>query len=228
MDFNDLQDIMSVKRMERFNLSMGSNPIRAAELYKSNLLLSRELFTVVGCFEVALRNRIDRLFISRYGNDWLRDSAAAGGMFDNQDCVKSKELISSSYRKLGTLNYTHAKLIAEMDFGFWRYLFAGPQYIAAQRCLLQVFPFKPRSTREITYNQRFVFLLLGEINSLRNRLAHHEPVCFILGQPIKNTAYSRRNYNLIIQVFSWMGINGQVLLDEVADIVSICNEIDAL
>ncbi len=40
--------------------------------------------------------------------------------------VKTKQLIDNCVRRLKL--YTHNKLVAEMDFGFWRYLFAQPQF----------------------------------------------------------------------------------------------------
>ena len=92
-------------------------------LYRKNLSLSQELFTVVSCFEVALRNEIDRVYLAQHGVDWLRNAANVGGFFDNNSCRQTQKLISKAISDLGP-NYSHAKLLAKMDFGFWRYLFA--------------------------------------------------------------------------------------------------------
>lgn len=69
-----------------------------------------------------------------------------------------------------------------MDFGFWRYLFAQPQFHAGGKILLKVFPAKPTSTPAIQYNHSYVFNQLGQINEVRNRIAHPEPIYFALGQ----------------------------------------------
>lgn len=69
---------------------------------------------------------------------------------------------------------------------------------------------------------------LEHINELRNRLAHHEPVCFLIGQAIKNTSYARQNYALLLQLFQWMNIDETSLLYGLDHINIICNEIDAL
>ena len=196
-------------------------------LYRKNLRLSQELFTVISCFEVALRNGINRQYSRQLGNDWLRDSATPGGIFDNANSRRTRDIILKSFSRLN-YNYSHPKLLAEMDFGFWRYLFAQPQFLAGGQTLLHVFPAKPISTPAIQYNHTFIFNQLGQINDLRNRIAHHEPICFIPGQPVKNTSYARRHYNLTLQLFQWMNIDEAALLYGLDHILIVCNEIDAL
>jgi len=69
---------------------------------------------------------------------------------------------------------------------------------------------------------------LAEINVLRNRIAHHEPICFLQGQMIKDTTYVRQNYYLIMQLFQWMNINESALLYGLDRIQEVCTEIDNL
>lgn len=195
-------------------------------LYRLNLKLSQELFTIVSCFEIALRNAIDRHYTNTVGLDWLRDSARPGGMFSNRQCGKTPYIISEGERKLNP--YTHSKLLAEMDFGFWRYLFARHQYYSGDQTLLAIFPSKPISTPTHNYNSNYIFSELEKINTLRNRLAHHEPVCFQIGSQIKDTNYARQNYNLIIQLFQWMNINESSLLYGLDHVSRIYDTIDQL
>ena len=227
MKYPDFQHIMSVTRMTRYMAACGNNSKQAMTLYRKNLKLSQELFTVISCYEVALRNGINRIYTPQHGNDWLRDGAATNGIFDNTNCRHTKNIINKAVTKLAH-HYTHAKLLALMDFGFWRYLFAQPQFFAAGQTLLRVFPAKPTSTPAIQYNHTFVFNQLGQINDLRNRIAHHEPICFIAGRSVKDTTYARQHYNLILQLFQWMSIDEAALLYGLDHIVTVCNEIDAL
>jgi hypothetical protein len=191
------------------------------------LHLSQELFTVISCFEVAFRNSINRQYTSQYGNDWLRNSVSTGGIFDINTCRRAKEIINKAIVKLAN-NYTYTKLLAEMDFGFWRYLFAQPQFYAGGQILLRIFPSKPTSTPTMQYNYTFVFNQLEQINTLRNRIAHHEPVCFLQGNPVIKTTYARQQYNLLLQLFQWMNIDELSLLYGLDHITTICNEIDSL
>ena len=139
---------MSVPRMSRYLIASGNNSKKAMTLYRKNLCLSQELFTVISCFEIALRNAIDRQYTSQHGNDWLRNSSLTGGIFDTRNCRLAKEIISKAVVKLSN-RYTHTKLLAEMDFGFCRYLFAQPQFYAGGQTLLRIFPSKPTSTPSI-------------------------------------------------------------------------------
>jgi len=225
--YSDFEHIMSVARMNRYLTASGYNSRKAMTLYRKNLYLSQELFTVISCFEIALRNAIDRHYTNQYGNEWLRDSCLNGGMFDTRNCKYTKELISKAVTKLSN-RYSHTKLLAEMDFGFWRYLFAQPQFRAGGQSLLRIFPSKPTSTPTIQYNHSFVFNQLEKINDLRNRIAHHEPICFTDNQPIINTTYARQHYNLILQLFQWLNIDSHSLLYGLDHITTVCNEIDLL
>ena len=227
MNYTDFKRIMSTTRMNRYLIACGNNSRKAMTLYRKNLRLSQELYTIISCFEVALRNGINLHYSNIYGNDWLRDSISTGGIFDNPGCNRAKEVINKTLVKLAN-NYAPTKLLTEMDFGFWRYLFARPQYLAGGQTLLRIFPFKPLSSSAVQYNHTFVFRQLEEINRLRNRIAHHEPVCFLPDQPIINTIYARQQYNLILQLFQWMNIDEQSLLYGLDHIRTVCNEIDSL
>lgn len=130
---------MSVARIARYNAACGENSRKAMTLYRKNLQLSQELFTVVSCFEVALRNAIDRQMLDTLGNDWLKQGATYNGIFDNPGCHYTKENINDAVNKLGG-HYTHNKLVAELGFGFWRYMFAPKQFAATGKTLLNVFP----------------------------------------------------------------------------------------
>jgi hypothetical protein len=196
-------------------------------LYRRNLQLSQELFTIISCFEVALRNRIDEHYLQNFGSDWLRSSASTGGIFDNNNCRLTKANINEAISKLGR-HYTHNKLVAELSFGFWRYMFAANQFAAGGRTLLRIFPSKPQSTPTVQYNNIFIFNELAKINNIRNRIAHHEPICFLPGQHVKSTIYARQHYNLVLQLFQWMAINEGSLLYGIDHIHILCNQIDLL
>lgn len=47
------------------------------------------MFTIVSCFEVALRNAIDSLLVPTLGEDWLKDSVQDNGIFNELDKVNS-------------------------------------------------------------------------------------------------------------------------------------------
>lgn len=226
MRYADFEEVMSVARMSRYR-SGTSTTKKAMTLYRLNLKASQELFTIICCFEVAIRNKINKQAINTLGNDWLLNGAVPGGIFDNHNCRYTRQIINDAVNKLGN-SYTHSKLVAEIGFGFWRFMFAPHQFTAMGRTLLCIFPAKPISTPAMSYNQKYVFNQLAMINDLRNRIAHHEPICFVSGQPIKNTSYIRQHYDIIIKLFRWMDIDESSLLYGLDHVETVCDQIDSL
>lgn len=198
-------------------------------LYRLNLNLSQEVFTLLSCFEVAIRNSIDAVLVANLGCDWLRDAVMPGGIFDIPDCRDSAKIIRKAYTRLQrNHSYTHSKLLAEMEFGVWKYMFANPQYRVTGRVLLSIFPNKPRSTAQCQYNNTYMFNELDGINILRNRIAHHEPICFALRQPSIGTSYILNAYQQLHTLFLWMGIDSHSLLYGLDHVQQVCRKINQL
>lgn len=185
------------------------------------------MFAVVGAFEVALRNSIDKVMSDNFGDNWLRDAILPGGIFDIPQCRDHARIIRSAYDKLLKHNcYTHTQLLSKMEFGIWKYMFSSPQFRAANRVLLRIFPNKPTSTRNVQYNNTFVFNELDRVNSLRNRIAHHEPICFPTGSANVSTSYIAYIYNKIQTLFQWLGIDSGVYLYGLDHVKDQCGKID--
>lgn len=92
MKFADSQNVLSSERLNRYVAACGNDTRKAMSLYRLNLHLSQEVFTLLSCFEVALRNAIDRQLTSRFGKDWLRDSVSIRGIFDIPSCRDSARI----------------------------------------------------------------------------------------------------------------------------------------
>lgn len=227
MLYSDFENIISSPRMNRYLHACNGSSRKAMTLYRKNLKLSQELFTIISCFEIALRNAIDVHYLDQFGNDWLRNAASKKGIFDNARCKMSFMTINDELRKLKH-HYTHSKLVASLGFGFWRYLFSTHQYRAGGQTLLAIFSSRPKSTPTLQYNASYIFSELQKINELRNRIAHHEPICFRNGQAVIDTTSVRQHYTLILQLFQWMSIDESALLYGLDHILTVCNEIDRL
>lgn len=227
MKYTDFEKIMSTPRMDRYLIACDKDTRKAMTLYRANLYLSQQMFTIISCFELALRNQIDYQYKNKLNSEWLKNGIQPGGYFNTHKTKGTKRIILAAYNKLGA-SYSHDKLVAEMDFGFWRYLFAKPQFNAGGKTLLKVFPSKPSSTMHIQYNQTFVFHELEKINKLRNRLAHHEAVCFKLGAAEIDTTFVASHYSLILNLFNWMNIDEKGLLYGIDKVNTSINKINAL
>ena len=229
MKFNDFQAIISAERLQRYLTACGGDTKKTMTLYRLNLNLSQEVFTLLSCFEVAIRNSIDAVLVANLGCDWLRDAVMPGGIFDIPDCRDSAKIIRKAYTRLQrNHSYTHSKLLAEMEFGVWKYMFANPQYRVTGRVLLSIYPNKPRSTAQCQYNNTYMFNELDGINILRNRIAHHEPICFALRQPSIGTSYILNAYQQLHTLFLWMGIDSHSLLYGLDHVQQVCRKINQL
>lgn len=229
MKYVEFEGIISPDRMRRYVNACGGNTHKGMTLYRYNLALSGEMLKIISCFEVALRNRIHQVLSLNYGKDWLRDSCLPNGMFDNPHTMKSRKIIIKAYTELemsGT--YSPTKLLSEMDFGIWKYMFTGPQYIATGQKLLGVFPYKPKTTRTVRIDNKFIFNELNYITQIRNRIAHHEPICFLAHKQNKSDTYARQEYKRILKLFSWMGIDDRGLLYGIDHIDRCCRKIMGL
>ena len=226
MKFESFEHTFSADRMRKYVMACGGDTRRAMTLYRYNVKLSQEMFALVGYYEVALRNAIDRQLKVRFGNDWLRDFILPGGIFFNDRRVeKTSKIIVKAYNEwIRKGIYSHSKLLAAMEFGVWKYMFSNVQYAMTGFLLLNIFPHKPVSTRQQRYDNTYIFVELNYINNLRNRIAHHEPICF--GQPVTiDTSYVLNRYARIMTLFNWMDIDGQTLMFGLDHVDAVCRKI---
>ena len=229
MEYKEFERIMSRKRMGRYLAACQGDTRKAMTLYRYNLHLTQDVFTVISCFEVALRNAIDTQLVPILGEEWLKESIQSNGIFSGKDFRETRKIIERAYNKLVSNDtYSHSKLLAEMEFGVWKYMFSAKQYRATGRSLLKIFPNKTRSSAEMQYNHSYVFNELDKVNTLRNRLAHHEPICFYLNEPEIDTGYIVTEYQKIQSLFAWMNIDSRTMLYGLDHVLTTCSKINAL
>ena len=82
MKYIDFEEAISPERMRRYVSACANDTKRAMTLYRYNLKLSQEMYAVISCFEVSIRNKINKEMNAYYGSDWLRDFVLPGGRFD--------------------------------------------------------------------------------------------------------------------------------------------------
>jgi len=195
-------------------------------LYKANIRLSQAFLATISIFEVVLRNKIDvhykgQFQLSKDGHEWLLASILPGGFLTKKSCHKTCSKIEAAYIGLGD-NYTQGKLLAELSFGTWKFMFAGKQFLAGGSSLLNIFTNLPAN-----HNQGNIYAKLNRINAIRNRVAHHEPICFGMCNSIA-TRYARDHFQDIIDVFAWMGICYKEILAGINGVVKEADYIDKI
>lgn len=223
MPNSQLHTAISVPRFSRYLAACNNSQERAEMLYRANLRLSEKMYSIIGLFEIILRNSIDRHFIPLKGNTWLEDAVVEGGYFDiSPGCEDSFHAVQEAIYKLG-LDYTHDRLIAKLTFGFWAYQFGAKEFAASGSTLLEIFPNRPKGTR-----QKMIFQDLIRINDIRNRIAHYEPICFDKKTGTVSTVLVEKRYNLIIQLLNWLGCNPQKILHGIDGVQKAIDSVNAI
>lgn len=227
MDYQKYENLLSKKRLQKYFKTVGCDESKSIFLYEKNIELSQSFYGILSYFEIILRNKINDYYCQIYGAEWLTRSIDDGGFFTGGNFVLTARHIREKTDSLGT-RYSHDKLVAEMTFGFWRYLFSKSHFNAGGKTLLKVFPKKPKSSKEHQFNEKFCFKKLGEINNLRNRVAHHEPICFDNSGSCIDTCYSRQAYDSILLFFEWMDVDAGELLSGVDNVENVLYELEKL
>ena len=128
--------------------------------------------------------------------------------------------IQHTYTNMGV--YNNDKMVASFTFGFWTYLFTRRNYRIGGKTLLQIFPNKAHGLKQTDiYNQ------LTAIREFRNRIAHHEPICFNATRAI-DTKYAKEHYELIRTYIEYMGFDSDSVLRMVEKPDSILKVIDGM
>jgi hypothetical protein len=179
------------------------------------------MFGVMHIFEIALRNKIDAHYRAHFQQtDWLFQQSRAGGAFHG---LRSASIIEAHYQKLLARNqYTHDRLISELSFGFWTTLFDRSPFRAGGQKIHTIFTDRP-----VGINQRRINHELDKIRQFRNRIAHHQPLCFNANDEV-DLSYPEERYRLILQYTHWLGYGQSTIYHGLDQLHPIFTKIEKL
>lgn len=219
MDFKTSQRLYSIARINKYAIACGHNKYKTMQLYRYNLRLCQRFYGALHLFEVMLRNAINEHYADFFSDsDWIVNQAANGRLLAyNQDEIKQTE---TGYRKREI--YSNDKMVASLTMGFWTKLFSKNRYREGGKTLLRIFPNKAKGK-----NQADIYKDLTHIREFRNRIAHHEPICFDNNGNI-STAFARAHYQLICDYINYMGIPSSNVLSWTEKPDNILNKIDKM
>ena len=174
-DHNVLVRLLTPERLGSYLDATDHDPIAAIQLYDWNVLVSGALIEDIARLEVVFRNVVDSALVThqhRRGQPtaWYRDQALLS---------KRANTLVRAARDRATRSgrpERHGKVIAELNFGFWRFLCAK-SYLTSLwvPALASAFPYHPRPCDPRTVRTD-IHDRMKQLNELRNRIAHHEPV----------------------------------------------------
>ena len=153
---------ISADRMGTYLALTDGSELRALRLYVRNAALASVFLGPIQALEVTLRNTMHRLLSNQYGDDWYETVNLAHSQH------KAIESAKQALRREGKTE-TPARIIAASSFGLWVGLLAKGNDRLLWRPLLHR-AFSPTPARADVYDQ------LDRLRTLRNRIAHHEPI----------------------------------------------------
>lgn len=200
MRYSDYETALSPARLSRYSNACGGDKNKALTLYRHNVKLCQKFYGVLSLFEVVLRNAINEHYKQYFVDcDWIKTQMQPGGMLEN--CPQAAEVGNHITRLINAGKYTHDRLVSSVSFGFWTYLFNKQPFRKGGQTLLAIFPKRSRGLgRKAIYNE------LMAIKAFRNRIAHHEPICFDqYGN--KDVIFAQNNYDQILKYIDFLKYN---------------------
>lgn len=218
IQYTDAQRLFSSARMQKYLRACEGDKNKAMMLYSYNARLSQAFFGVVSLFEVILRNAINEHYLLTLGNDWIVRQAVPNGLLEHE--ADEVAFTQNAYLKEGV--YSHDKMVGSFTFGFWTYLFTKRNYRIGGKTLLQIFPKRTKGT-----TQKKVYADITSIREFRNRIAHHEPICFD-AKGIIDTTYMEKHYALICEYLQFMGVRQKDILSVIYRPEGLLKKVSAL
>lgn len=199
-----LQAVLSAARLRPYLDACDGDASAAVELYEWNIGVSAAFWEVIVVAEVAMRNAMHDRLSDAYGPTWYENRL----ILDDRSLKAISEAKRRAARGLATgVAPTPGKVVSEMSFGVWVALLdrGGQSTAVGQRlryhdtlwlpALQHAFPAGPGHQRKTNRGLRTV-------QSLRNRIGHHEK---IFKEPFKDTQLTLADlHDHCIQVTGWI------------------------
>lgn len=160
---------LSLDRLAPYLKVSQGNVENALELYRWNIEISGAFYEALSIAEVGLRNALHKQ-LTLFHND------RPGFWFDNYQglftgvALRDISIARNRASRPGRIE-TPGRVVAELNFGFWKYILAKRYETTLWTpSLRHGFPGLVLQQRSI------VFDAVAELHTLRNRIAHHEPI----------------------------------------------------
>ncbi len=186
-----LEACLSIERLQPYVNAAKGDKERAVRLYERNTLLSEALYTPIQAVEIVIRNALHTQLLKQFGILWFRDLEAKGIAVKEQlrQLQEARQYLTEAGK-----SETAGRMVAELSFGFWVGICAKRYHDSLWiSCLHR--PFKTAGPKGKPLHRVDVFDRLDSIRTLRNRVAHHEP---ILNRSLEN------DFAKILETASWV------------------------
>lgn len=199
IDFKRIGARLTTTRLGSYLQATGGDIEAAIGLYDWNISVAGALYEDLGRLEVVFRNAVDDALV-KYGSArgwadvWYRQMQ----FFQGQHGRRAREDIDAAQRRAtrrGRRPEVHGRVIAELSFGFWRYLCELPYLTSLWvPAIAAAFPMHPAAP-DPQLVRSDVADRMQRLHFLRNRIAHHEPI---------HRRDLSRDHERLLQLVGWM------------------------
>ena len=179
--FSNLPNFISQSRLEPYLNARSGDLKQALRLYTWNIEASASLWGELHVLEISLRNTIHDRMIQQFGKaEWWTDKKVK--------LTYPQKIMLKTAVKNANENATRKKrttvpedVVANSFFAFWT-AFLGPAGLLQFETLYWQ-PFLKYAFPNFTGSRKDLFNDFDHVRLLRNRIAHHEPICmrFLIG-----------------------------------------------
>lgn len=169
---HDFISLISKERFARYLAASDGDEARAVSLYCWNMRVAQSLYVYLQCWEVALRNRFNGFLSWKYNASWPYDDARFVRNLTNDDKRRLSETKSRQERDRRVSPVSTPAIVADLSAGFWVSLLSKRYDIPYvwRHNIRRVFP------HDQTLDRQAAWAKCDRILTLRNRVAHHEPI----------------------------------------------------
>jgi hypothetical protein len=173
-DYGVVMTLVTQERMGSYLSVVRGDVELAFARYEWNIEASASVISLSSVVEVVVRNAIDRELVA-----WAeRVHGTGASWFDHAplDPKGRRDLENARSRatRRGRDREVHGKVIAELSLGFWRYLVESRYHTSLWvPAIHRAFP---DGSRDLRRRRGQVALQMQQLQFVRNRAAHHEPI----------------------------------------------------
>ncbi|GAB2833803.1 Abi family protein [Streptomyces chlorus] len=163
-------ELISPDRLNPYLTACTGDTAAALALYRWNSDLAAAFFEPLGHLEIMLRNALDARLVARQQRrgrtaEWYVDTAVPLSGNARSDIAQARQRAGRN-----TPVVPRGKIIAELSFGFWRFLLARQYRANLWPDLAGAFPHAPNRALPTVEDP------VKRLHKFRNRIAHHEGI----------------------------------------------------
>jgi Abi-like protein len=181
-----IEDTLSADRFSTYLSWSRGDRDKALQFYTLNARLCESLYTPLHMLEVALRNRIHQVMTVAHGPIWYELEAHQANPVQLEMLTKARQDMEDAKK-----TDTPGRMVAALTFGYWTAML-GKEYENLWQTTLKDIA-RREDGKGLT--RKAFSKPLAPIRTLRNRIAHHEPILYWT---------LPKHHDAILQLTAWL------------------------